>query len=519
MSAANLNKANVSLDDQATDSGSPEGWIAACLGEVANARLGKTPRRVDYRDSGVHRIVKFRDIVDNTIDYSKLKAAYVVNDPAVLRGLRPLNIRDVLITGSAHSGDQIGKKCAYIDHLPEIQGGIYFVGELLGVTSDPRVMDNKWPYYWFLSEDGLRAVQSAVAGVHLTAGRAQSIPIPIAPLEEQRRIVQKLDQFLPSMTAVKERLAKVKEILKRFRQSVLSSACSGRLTTDWRAKNLNYGSVEKIVHEIKRRRVEESKSSAQKEKIEDIYSYQELEDPEILPDTWEYVSLDKLCDSFQYGTSKKSQPLGKVAVLRMGNIQNGGIDWSDLVYTSDDTEIQKYRLKPGDVLFNRTNSPELVGKTGIYRGERPAVFAGYLIRINNFEELESHYLNCCLNTQYAREFYSRVKSDAVSQSNINAQKLGKFEVPFCSPEEQKEIVRRVEALFKIADNIEKRLAAATAQAEKLIQAILAKAFRGELVPAEAELAHREGCFYEPAFTLLANIKTQRKDVKDHKTVV
>lgn len=228
------------------------------------------------------------------------------------------------------------------------------------------------------------------------------------------------------------------------------------------------------------------------------------------------MSLDKLCYSFQYGTSKKSHPSGKVAVLRMGNIQNGEIGWSDLVYTSDDKEIEKYNLKAGNVLFNRTNSPELVGKTGIYRGGRPAIFAGYLIRINNFEELDSNYLNYCLNTRYARKFCSKVKSDAVSQSNINAQKLGKFEVPFCSPEEQKEIVRRVGALFKIADPLEKRLDAAIAHAEKLTQAILAKAFRGELVPTEAELARREGRSYEPASALLAKIKGQNRHNKFQK---
>ncbi len=244
-----------------------------------------------------------------------------------------------------------------------------------------------------------------------------------------------------------------------------------------------------------------------------IYSYQERENSDILPENWEYVSLDKLCESFQYGTSKKSQTTGKLPVLRMGNIQNGQIDWTDLVYTSDEKEIEKYKLNHGDVLFNRTNSPELVGKTSIYRGEQSAIFAGYLIKINNFEELDSEYLNYCLNSIYAKEFCLRVKTDGVSQSNINAQKLGKFEVPFCSKEEQQEIVRRVKALFKLAGAIEKRVATVTVRAEKLKQAILAKAFRGELVPTEAELARREGRSYEPASGLLAKIKAQRKDIK------
>jgi type I restriction enzyme S subunit len=200
----------------------------------------------------------------------------------------------------------------------------------------------------------------------------------------------------------------------------------------------------------------------------------------------------------------------------MGNIQNGRIDWNDLVYTSDDKEIEKYGLNSGDVLFNRTNSPELVGKTAIYRGELPAIFAGYLIRINNLEELESEYLNYCLNSIRAREFCLKAKTDGVSQSNINAQKLGKFEVPFFCQEEQREIVQRVEALFKVANIIENRVAVATGHAEKLTQAILAKAFRGDLVPTEAELACRESRSYKSACALLAKIEARRKDVKPQK---
>lgn len=165
----------------------------------------------------------------------------------------------------------------------------------------------------------------------------------------------------------------------------------------------------------------------------------------------------------------------------MGNLQNGAIDWKDLAYTSDADEIRKYALHPMTVLFNRTNSPELVGKTSIYRGERAAIFAGYLIRINNEPELLSEYLNYCLNASAAREWCNQVKTDGVSQSNINAQKLGKFEIPFCSVGEQAEIVRRVEALFKQADAIEARYKKANAFVEKLTPSVLAKAFRGELV--------------------------------------
>ena len=198
-------------------------------------------------------------------------------------------------------------------------------------------------------------------------------------------------------------------------------------------------------------------------------------------------------------------PSGKVPVLRMGNIQNGEINWNNLVYTSDEKEIQKYKLNSGDVLFNRTNSPELVGKTSIYRGEHPAIFAGYLIKINNFIELDSEYLNYCLNTNYAKNYCWRVKTDGVSQSNINAQKLGKFEVPLCSIEEQKEIVSHVKSLLQAAETIEQQYQETKANLDLLNQSILAKAFRGELVPQNPN--------DEPASILLERIRAEREKLQ------
>jgi type I restriction enzyme S subunit len=349
---------------------------------------------------------------------------------------------------------------------------------------------------------------TAIPGLNRNDVYDQKIPLP--PLNEQKRIVAKVEDLLAQVNATKERLAKASIILKRFRQAVLAAACSGRLTADWREKHPGLESVKALLENLQNRRLQQAKTPSQKQTVDEIYSSQEEGDSDSLPESWKYLALDKLCQSFQYGTSKKSAPSGKVAVLRMGNIQNGEIDWNDLVYTSDDEEIKKYKLNPGDVLFNRTNSPELVGKTGIYRGKKSAIFAGYLIRINYFKELDSRYLNFALNTIYAKDFCMNVKTDGVSQSNINAQKLAKFEIPFCPIEEQQEIVRRVEAMFKLAGEVEKRVAGATVRAEKLTQAILSKAFRGELIPTEAELARRECRPYEPASVLLARIKSERE---------
>jgi type I restriction enzyme S subunit len=337
--------------------------------------------------------------------------------------------------------------------------------------------------------------------------------IPLPPLAEQRRIVAKLEELLGKVSSSQQRLARVPGLLKRFRQSVLAAACSGRLTADWREENDSSQHGADVVEGIRKRRESKTKNAAAKAKLAEIYAAVEESDSANLPEPWRFVALNKLCDSFDYGTSAKSKPEGKVPVLRMGNIQQGRIDWGDLVFASDEDEIASYALKPNTVLFNRTNSPELVGKTAIYRGERPAIFAGYLIRMNPCEELDPEYLNLCLNSNDARVFCNRVKTDGVSQSNINAQKLGTFEVPYCPLDEQQEIVRRVERLFRLADQIEARLTQAQTHVARLTQSLLAKAFRGAIVPTEAELARRDGRDYEPACALLERIRREREDTE------
>lgn len=299
----------------------------------------------------------------------------------------------------------------------------------------------------------------------------KSFKVPLSPRAEQTRIAAKLDELLAQVDTLKARIDGIPALLKRFRQSVLAAAVSGRLTEEWRKQNL---------------------------------SQTDLHTSDANTSTgfaWPEVSLGDVAQDFSYGSSAKSKPNGDTPVLRMGNIQGGRLDWGDLVFSTDQQEIKKYALHPGDVLFNRTNSPELVGKTAIYKGERQAIYAGYLIRVRCSEQLNADFLNYCLNSPQGRHYCWQVKTDGVSQSNINAKKLAAFRFGLPSIEEQSEIVRRVEQLFAFADQLEARVKAAQAHIDRLTQSILAKAFRGELVPQDPN--------DEPASVLLERIKAQR----------
>ena len=186
----------------------------------------------------------------------------------------------------------------------------------------------------------------------------------------------------------------------------------------------------------------------------------------------------------------------------MGNLQNGEIDYSDLVYSSDDSDIEKYYLLENDLLFNRTNSSEWVGKTSIYRGTMPAIFAGYLIRIRT--QLCGEYLNAVMNSSYARCYCNEVKTDAVNQSNINAQKLGAFLIPIAPIKEQYRIVDS----FKQSLELVQCIRSEKAEFRTLIQTVKAKildyAICGQLVPQDPS--------DEPASVLLERIRAEKEEL-------
>jgi type I restriction enzyme S subunit len=367
-----------------------------------------------------------------------------------------LDVQDITFVSSEHH-EEIYSRC------PASKGDVLYIKD--GVTAglaavnhlgnpfsmlssvalirpNEEILNSEFLKYWLNSPETFSKMTggmtgSAIRRIILKQIRAAELSLP--PIKEQRRIAAKLDTTLAAVEACRQRLDGVAMILKRFRQAVLAAATSGELTREWR------------------------------EEAGAIFD-------------WPKVILGDHAEGFSYGTSAKSHNEGEIPVLRMGNIQNGGLDWKSLAFTSDLAEIAKYMLDPGDVLFNRTNSPELVGKTAIYRGEQPAIYAGYLIRVRCRASLDPEFLNISLNSLAAREYCWRVKSDGVSQSNINAKKLAAYSFMLPLIDEQVEIVRRTHELFTYADQLEAKLTAARKLVERLTPALLAKAFRGELAP-------------------------------------
>lgn len=430
----------------------PTSWAICNLGDVIEMRtgpFGSALHKHDYVSNGIP-VINPTHIKNACIepDYS----VSISEDKATALSEYKLYPNDVIMGRRGEMG-----RCAVVPDYAN--GWICGTGSVILKTS--AALDANYLQRYLSSPSTVRSLEGESVGstmVNLNQKILLGLSIGIPPLQEQRRIAHKLDTTLARVDALNNRLARITPLLKRFRQSVLAAATSGRLTEDWRVS-----------------------SQAENE--------------------WLSVSLKEVASDFSYGSSAKSAKSGKVPVLRMGNIQDGALDWTDLVYTSDPEEIEKYKLEKGDVLFNRTNSPELVGKTAIFQGEQEAIYAGYLIRVKCSEKLIPEYLNYCLGSPMGREYCWQVKSDGVSQSNINAKKLAAFEFLLPPIEEQTEIVRRVETLFAFADRLETRLQFAQTAAERLTPALLAKAFRGELVPQDPS--------DEPAAELLRRLREAR----------
>jgi type I restriction enzyme S subunit len=200
-----------------------------------------------------------------------------------------------------------------------------------------------------------------------------------------------------------------------------------------------------------------------------------------LPASWHWRSVGELARRVQYGTSERADgdALG-VPVLRMGNVKQGRIDAANLKFLPPGHhEFPEMLLDDGDVLFNRTNSPELVGKSAVYRGEpSPCSFASYLIRITPGSELRSDYLVYVLNSSYGRGWIRTVVSQQVGQANVNGSKLKALQIPVPPLDQQDSLIADVERQSSVVEEAASAIAASRRRVQSLRRAVMSDALGG-----------------------------------------
>jgi type I restriction enzyme S subunit len=299
-------------------------------------------------------------------------------------------------------------------------------------------------------------------------------------LNEQHRIVAKLENLLEKVQSSQTRLEKIPALLKRFRQSVLAAACSGRLTADWREQ-----SKPSIGHPIR-------------DKNTDL--------PET-PESWRWV---KLPDTGEMSRGKsrhrpRNEPSlfdGQYPFIQTGDIAQSGGRITSHKQTYNEAGLAQSRIWPANTICITIAANIAESAILTY----PACFPDSVVGIIADPKV-------CV-AEYAEFFIRVAKADlstfapATAQKNINISILNELAVPLPPLTEQHEIVRRVEELFALANRIEARYQKVKVQVDKLTQSILAKAFRGELVPQDPN--------DEPASELFKRVKDQKVEDRPHR---
>ncbi|AZY93427.1 restriction endonuclease subunit S [Paracoccus sp. Arc7-R13] len=374
--------------------------------------------------------------------------------------------------------------------------------------------------------DAVNAETSSVTVKHLSSKTVQDLPLPLPPLNEQRRIVEKIEAMFDEIDAGIQSLQTARTTLGLYRQSLLKSAFEGRLTADWRAQNADkLEAPETLLAGIQKERDTRYKAAldewqdALAQWRADGHKGQKPAKPKRPRDIstkasdigisgWTIMPLGLLIDEPAYGTSKKSDyDGGSKGVLRIPNIAAGVVDATDLKSASfDEVELAQYQLFEGDVLTIRSNgSLSLVGKPALVRSvDTDFLYAGYLIRLRPIPGslLSKNLIYLMMEPNVRGQIESKAKSTS-GVHNINAKELQELQVPVCSEAEQAEIVRILDARLEAADALEAEIDAALTRARALRQSILKKAFSGQLVPQDPT--------DEPAAALLERIKAEKAE--------
>jgi type I restriction enzyme S subunit len=473
----------------------PQGWVDITLQQAGAWRSGGTPsrRRPEFFGKGI-RWVKSGDLPDGPI----LKTEEEITQDGLQNSSAKL-----MPTGTismALYGATIGKLGIMTFPAATNQA-------CTNVIPDNRLVESNYLFYYLLSERR-NFIEQGQGGAqpNISQEIVRTHPFRLAPLAEQRRIVAKVEKLFGQVDSCQHRLAKIPALLKRFRQSVLAAACSGRLTADWREENLSPTAAAELLAKIEqeRKRAAGKLGSNRRDPVQIDVS--DLPD---LPEHWRWATLDQIVEEGRpiiYGIIKPGphDPKG-VPYVRVFEMKDGMIAPLSELRRASPERASKFRratLKAGDLLISKDGT---IGRVAIVPTElEGGNITQHLVRASVHSFLSREFVACAIRSQHSQNWLVGEKK-GVALQGVNVEDFRRLPLPIPPRPEQQEIVRRVATLFALADRIEARFAEGRKRVDSITQAILAKAFRGELVPTEFELAKAEGRSFESAEELLERI--------------
>lgn len=417
----------------------PSEWEFSFLSDIVEIIRGVTYKKAQSStnpDKGLLPVLRA-----NNIQKGKLLNSDLVYVPCELvKQRQKLNLGDIVVAMSSGSKSVVGK-AAKVDSV--IDGSF---GAFCGVLRPVSGVDSNYVSWFTHSLEYRNKVSSLSAGANinnLKPSHFDVIAIPVAPLAEQKAIAEKLDTLLAQVERTKARLERIPKILKRFRQSVLAAAVSGKLTEEWCNNN---GVVT----------------------------------------CWDEVKLADYVYSIEAGKNLKCTEIPP-SENEYGIIKISAVTWG--VYNEEESKTlpsrdlfnENRRIKVGDLLISRANTIELLGNPVIVRKvSKNLMLSDKVLRLV-MDDDDKSWVDIYLKSPRGRkEIQSRATGNQQSMRNIGQKALLDIDIPKLADEEKSEIVRRVDQLFAYADTIETQVNNALERVNNLTQSILAKAFRGEL---------------------------------------
>lgn len=448
----------------------PEGWATAKMSDVTEyISRGKSPKYAAHSSLPVinQRAIRWFGIQEEYLKYI---------DPAQFDLWTPerfIRLGDVL-WNSTGTGT-LGRAC--LIKQQDLNPPKVVDSHVTIVRPFPSAIEPRYLFAWIRSPEIQDNIADLTTGstnqIELSRTAVSALDVPIAPLNEQKRIADKLDRLLTRVDACRERCDRIPFILKRFRQSVLAAATSGELTESWREEN-----------------------------------NRSFED-------WEGTTVGELIDGIEAGINVRceerpplphEQGLVKISAVTWGAFN----DNESKTLPRNRTAPESTRIEVGDFLISRANTLELVGACVIVEQvTRPVFLSDKVLRVVMNDNYKKWLLFWLRSRNGRSQIEELASGNQLSMRNLTQANLKSISVKLPNEDERSEIIRRAEMLFAYADRLEARYKTARAQVDRLTPALLEKAFQGELVPQDPN--------DEPASVLLERIRSELTTAKQSKS--
>ena len=482
----------------------PEGWSLPKFGELLDFKGGSQPPKSEFASKpcdGYVRLLQIRD--------------FESDDHAVY-------IKDSTRWPKCETSDiMVGRYGASVGKVLSGKSGAYNVA-LVRLVIDQNVTHTEWVKNYLVSDYFQKPIRllSRSAQNGFNKEEVEEFDFPLPPLPEQRRIVAKIEALQSRSRKAREALEAIPPLLEQFRQSVLAAAFRGDLTADWREQHPEVEPASVLLDRIRterRHKWEASELSKLKAKGQkQLMNWQEAYDEssafdaiglEQLPKSWCWCRISDVghvqlgrqrAPKYHSGTNMRPY-------LRVMNVYEDRIDTGDVMEMDFSLEdFERYKLSIGDILLNEGQSHELVGRSAIYGGEVPgACFTNTLVRFRPDAPITSEFPQIVFLGYLKSGRFQQIASLTVNIAHLGAGRFAEMGFPLPPLQEQIEIVRRTRAALEKIKLLKRHFADSESKLTNLDQSILAKAFRGELVPQDPD--------DEPASQLLERIQSERAD--------